>query len=83
MKSNFDFAKTEELKLRLRAILRNIRYESALGFRSEDSAKARGYALCELGAMLIDTCNGVDYAPTPKKKSTTHKVRKALGYVYP
>ena len=78
MTSNFDFAKTEELKLRLRAILSDIKYESR-GFRDEESARAAGRALCELGAMLIDTCNGIDYALTPQKRSTTHKVRKALG----
>lgn len=86
-------SEAERMK-RIRKILANVRRE--LRVKPGDTALAYevlGRSLAQYGAMLVDTAEGVDYVGSGEtrshkldasdKRSTSYKVRKALGYTYP
>lgn len=71
----------KERKRRARTILRAARLELGRQKRDLTEIAGIGRGLAELGAMLVDACEGryVEH----RRGTTTRAVRKALGYIRP
>jgi len=70
-------SRIDKIQRELQQVLTHATHYSGIDKKDAVIIERDAMAIAEMGAMLVDLCNG------RKPSKTTKAVRKALGYTYP